>query len=195
MAADLERLLDREGLDRAAIVGHSMGGKAAMALALLRPGRVTRLGVVDVAPVDYGHRVFLDYIRAMQGLDLAALGRRAAVDEALAVTVPEPSIRAFLLQNLSVTGHGLSWHPHLAALAHEMPAITGFPDDLLERSYDGPTLVLRGGRSEYVTDLHLPRIREMFPRVTIETVPNAGHWVHAEAPQRVIQDLERFLEA
>jgi pimeloyl-ACP methyl ester carboxylesterase len=195
MAADLEALLGRERLAAAAFVGHSMGGKAAMTLALLRPERVSRLVVVDIAPVDYGGRGFLDYIAALEALDLASL-RRAEADAALAPAVPDAGVRAFLLQNLDSEGGRLLWRANLQGLARAMATITGFPSEELQgRRYEGPTLFLRGERSAYVERAHRAAIGRLFPRSRLVTVRGAGHWVHADAPAVVVEALERFLAA
>jgi esterase len=193
MAADLELLLDRLGLAEAAVVGHSMGGKAAMTLALTRPERVSRLVVVDIAPVDYGGRGFLDYIAALQALDLDALHRRAKADAALAEAVPDAGVRAFLLQNLGFEGGRPRWQPDLDSLARSMPTITGFPAELAGRRYPGPTLLIRGERTSYVTEDGVAACRALCPGARLLTVRGAGHWVHADAPAIVIGALERFL--
>jgi pimeloyl-ACP methyl ester carboxylesterase len=194
MAGDLESFIARHGLGRVHLVGHSMGGKAAMTLALLRPDLVDRLSVVDVAPVDYGQgRGFASYLRAMLAVDLARLERRAEVEQALADAAPEPAIRAFLASNVEVREGRLAWAPNLEALLASLPDLTGWPSGLDDRRFDGPTLALRGGRSDYVRDAHVPTFRTLFPRVEVETIAEAGHWVHAEKPEATIRALERFL--
>ena len=127
MASDLAALLDARGLASAAFVGHSMGGKAAMALALLHPERVARLAVIDIAPVIYDRATFETFIAAMRALPPELLARRADADLALAAAVPDAAVRAFLLQNLSPSGHPGGWQPNLAALAETMPILVGFP--------------------------------------------------------------------
>jgi esterase len=191
MAADLARLIREQAGAPAAVLGHSMGGKAAMALALGEPALVERLVVADIAPVTYGHG-FLGYIRAMQAADLAAADRRA-VEAALVVAAPEPAIRSFLMQNLERHGEGYRWRPNLAVLAERMSTILAFPDEFLGERYDGPCLFLRGERSEYVLPAHEPRIRALFPRAEIATVPGTGHWLHAEAPAAFVEIVGRFL--
>ncbi len=193
MAADLAALLDRLDLASAAVVGHSMGGKAALALALTRPERVPRLVVVDIAPVAYEGPGFRRYIEAMRSLDVAHLARRADADPLLAATVPDPAVRAFLLQGLETQGPHLRWQPNLAALLDAMTAIMGFPDELAGRRYEGPTLLIRGERSTYVTADGLAALRACCPATRVLTVRGAGHWVHADAPAIVTGALERFL--
>lgn len=195
MAADLDALLDRLGLAQAAFVGHSMGGKAAMVLALLRPERVTRLAVVDIAPVDYGGRGFIDHIRTLQRLDLASLQRRSEADAALVAAIPDAGVRAFLLQNLVAEHDHLRWLPNLDGLATATADITGFPAGLDGRAFAGPTLLIRGERSAYVDEAGLAAARRLFSRLRTVTVRDAGHWVHADAPAVVIAALERFLAA
>ncbi|MDX6752536.1 alpha/beta fold hydrolase [Geminicoccaceae bacterium 1502E] len=194
MAADLAALIEREGLGQAALIGHSMGGKVAMTLALSRPELVDRLCVVDVAPVPYDHGAeFKGYIRAMQAVDLGRLRRRAEVEEALAEAAPDRGVRAFLASNLE-NGDPLRWQPNLAGLLEAMPGILDFPDPA-GRRFEGPTLFLRGARSRYVLPEHEARIRALFPKVSISTIEEAGHWVHAEQPARTVEILKGFLQA
>ena len=194
MAEDLVALVDRLGAGEADVVGHSMGGKAAMTLALLHPNLVRRLVAVDIAPVAYGGTTFQHYLHELRGLDLAALGRRTAVDAALAQAVPEPAVRAFLLQNLAVSPDGLGWQPNLNRLEADLPGIIGFPQDLGDRRYQGPALFVRGELSDYVTDRGWNEARRLFPRAELQTVPGVGHWVQAEAPTVVMEAIEGFLD-
>lgn len=194
MAADLAALLDRLGLARASFLGHSMGGKAAMVLACTAPERVDRLVVVDVAPVDYGPRPdFEAYLRAMLAIDPARFTRRAEVEAALAEVVPDPRIRAFLASNLDTRDGRLAWLPNLGALLASLRALAGFPADLPPAPAGLPVLAIRGGRSDYVRPDHEPAFRRLFPALRLETVTEAGHWVHADAPAAVLALLEGFL--
>lgn len=190
MAEDLRDAI--APLGRSAVVGHSMGGKTAMTLALLYPGLVERLAVVDIAPVAYGGRSHGDYIRAMQQADLA-VERRAQVEEQLRAGIPDPALRAFLLQNL-VTEHGrLRWRLNLDGLREHMDEIMGWPPQTEGRRYDGPTLFLAGETSDYIRPEHHDRITALFPRADIKTIAGAGHWPHAEQPERFLEMLEDFL--
>ncbi|MEN0073724.1 MAG: alpha/beta fold hydrolase [Paracraurococcus sp.] len=192
MAADVAATLEALGAAPAAVLGHSMGGKAAMALALARPDLVRRLIVADIAPVAYppGLRA---YVAAMQAVPLHPGLTRREADAALAPAVPEAGIRAFLLQNLRLGGEGPHWRLGLAEIAGAMPVIEGFPD--LAGHYEGPVLVLRGERSGYVRPEHEARFRALFPAVEFATVPAAGHWVHAENPAGFLALVEPFLKA
>ena len=190
MAADLAALLRERAGPPAAVLGHSMGGKAAMALALTEPSLVERLIVADIAPVTYRHS-FLGYIRAMQAADLGT-GDRRAIEAALAEAAPEPAIRGFLMQNLERNGASYRWRPNLAVLAEHMADILAFPDELLTRRYEGPCLFLRGERSDYVLPDHEPRIRALFPRAEIVALPGTGHWLHAEAPGEFVDVVAGF---
>lgn len=194
MAADLERLLDTLGLDEAAVVGHSMGGKAAMTLALTRPDRVSRLMVVDMAPVAYGTRLGA-YVDAMQRLPVERIERRQDADARLAEDIPETAIRQFLLTNLETDpAGGMRWRINLDVLGREMATIAGIEELPEAVPFDGPTAFLRGGRSDYVRDSHLPVIRRYFPAATLDTVEDAGHWVHAEKPEDFVRYTRDFLE-
>jgi pimeloyl-ACP methyl ester carboxylesterase len=179
------------------LVGHSMGGKLAMVLALRRPELVARLCVVDVAPVDYGHgSEFAGYIEAMRGLDLGSLQSRGAADEALSEAVPSDTVRGFLLQNLRRDGDGWTWQPNLEVLGEELPEVTGWPGDRLEGldPYDGPVLWIAGGDSGYVKPEYAEQMDRWFPTNRRVTIKDAGHWVHAQQPEVFVEVLRRFVD-
>lgn len=192
MAGDLLAFMQREGLERAAVLGHSMGGKAAMRFALTHPERVERLVVVDVAPAasEEDHSPLID---AMQNLDLSGLQRRSDADDALAASIPESGVRMFLLQNLVADDGGFRWRIHLDAIERGLPDIRGWPDTPAGAAYAGPVLFVRGGRSSYVRDEHEAVIRKLFPDVRLVSVAQAGHWVHADQPARFVEVVRDFL--
>ncbi|RAI58534.1 alpha/beta fold hydrolase [Roseicella frigidaeris] len=190
LAEDVAETLAALGAAPAAVLGHSMGGKVAMALALTRPALVGRLVVADIAPVAYPPALRA-YVAAMQAVPLHPGLTRREADAALAPAVPEAGIRAFLLQNLRLGEGGPHWRLGLAEIAAAMPAIEGFPE--LPGRYDGPVLVLRGERSPYVRPEHEARFRALFPAAAFATVPAAGHWVHAENPEGFLALVEPFL--
>jgi pimeloyl-ACP methyl ester carboxylesterase len=186
----------------AAVVGHSMGGKIAMVLALRHPQLVERLCVVDVAPVAYPSAHSFDgYVDAMRGLDLHALASRADAENALADTVPDPVVRGFLLQNLRrhhdtrQEGPGWYWQPNLEVIGDRLGVITGWPADELAgvTPYDGPVLWVRGERSDYVGAEHAEAMAALFPRVRKVTVKGSGHWVHSEQPEAFAGVMRAFL--
>lgn len=183
--------------DPVALVGHSMGGKAAMVLALRHPELVERLCVVDISPVDYhGLTEFGDFIDAMQGLDLGALTRRSDADEALTDAVPNRTVRSFLLQNLRRDGDSWSWQPNLAVLGRDLAALGGWPADRLDgvAPYPGRVLWVAGQTSAYVKDEYAEAMDRWFPQNRRVTVKNAGHWVHSEQPEVFTEVLRRFLQ-
>ena len=191
--ADL--LADRFGDEPVTLVGHSMGGKAAMVATLRAPARVRRLCVVDIAPVDYGSRgEFEGYVEAMQSLDLASLESRADADAALTPAVADRSVRDFLLQNLRRDGEGWRWQVNLDVLGRDLDALSGWPADRLEGvpPYGGPVLWVAGADSRYVRDEHEDAMRRLFPRTRKVVVKDAGHWVHAQQPDVVVEVLRRL---
>jgi pimeloyl-ACP methyl ester carboxylesterase len=192
MAADVLALMDRLGLERADVVGHSMGGKTGMVAALTAPARVGRLAVVDIAPVpyDHDHRREID---AMRGLDLARVRARADAEAALAETLPDAGLRAFLLQNLESTADGYRWRVNLDGIDRHMDDLTDFPP--LDDVHDGPVLLLSGGRSDYVDDTGRTAMRTFFPNTRFEHWPDAGHWPHVEHPRAIAELLADFLAA
>jgi pimeloyl-ACP methyl ester carboxylesterase len=192
MAADVAAFLAGHGLEGATVLGHSMGGKTAMLLALERGDLVGRLIVVDIAPVAYGHS-HLPHIEAMRAVDLSSAARRGEVDRALQDAVPDPGLRGFLLHNLASEEGRLRWRINLAGLGDNMDALIGYPDDLEGLGYNGPTLFLAGATSDYLQTAHHAKIRTLFPAAEIDAIADAGHWVHAEQPQAFLARLRTFL--
>jgi pimeloyl-ACP methyl ester carboxylesterase len=182
--------------DPVALVGHSLGGKVAMVLALRRPELVERLCVVDVSPVAYeGAREFARYIEAMQAIDLTRLERRSDADAALEAAVPSATVRGFLLQNLRHEGDTWSWQVNLDVLGEDLAEVGGWPKQSLAglAPYDGPVLWIAGARSDYVRDDYAPAMDRWFPANRRVTIKNAGHWVHSEQPEVFVEVLRQFL--
>ncbi|WP_333669207.1 alpha/beta fold hydrolase [Elioraea tepidiphila] len=193
MAADVAALIETRAGGRAAVIGHSMGGKVAMWLALTRPTLVERLVVVDVAPVAY-RPTLQAYAEAMRALPLRPGMRRAEADAALAAAIADPGERAFLLQNVRFDADGPpAWRLNLAVIGAAVPTISAFPDPPGSARYDGPVLIVAGERSGYVRAGHHATILRLFPRAAFVVVPGAGHWVHAEAPEPFLRAVEPFL--
>ncbi len=194
MAEDVRALMDREGLAEAILVGHSMGGKVAMTLALAYPERVRRLVVLDIAPVAYAPERLAPIIDALLALKLDAIRRRGEADRQLAAAIPDPAVRGFLLTNLELAPEGARWRLDLALIRAFLPDLSGFPEELASSArYPGPALFLSGARSDYVRDAHAEAILRLFPRARLEQVPGAGHWLHWERPRQVVERLRRFL--
>lgn len=186
MAADLAEVLHVQS----DVIGHSMGGKAAMVLALQYPHLVRRLVVVDIAPVTYSHTQ-LPMIEAMQSVDLTRIRNRRDADQQLSGQVPDAATRAFLLQSLDVKAK--RWQLNLDVLAAEMHKIIGFPE--VSGTFEGRTLFLSGAASDYVTAAHRDRIKALFPNANFVKIPKAGHWVHAEQPRALEEVVRVFLTA
>ena len=191
LAADVAAFMDDAGIEVADIIGHSMGGKTAMRLALDSPERVSRLMVVDIAPAPSGSD-HLPLIDAMLAMPVNRYTRRSEADTALAATVAESSLRSFLLQNLTGGPQGLRWRINLPAIRAAMPALVSFPlgeDEI----YPGEAVFVRGALSDYVREEHAGTIARHFPGAQLQTVQDAGHWVHAEQPECFLEIARRFL--
>ncbi len=179
MAEDVAETLATLGLPPCAVLGHSMGGKVAMALALRHPATVSRLLVADIAPVRYPPHL-ASFARAMLALKLSPDLTRAEADAALSATVDDEGVRAFLLHNLRL-GVEPRWRIGLAEIASAMDEIQDWPAPDAP-PYRGPALFLAGARSDYVLPEHRPAIRALFPAARFATLKNAGHWLHADDP-------------
>src|SRR4051812_12329070 len=204
VAAELESLGDPVTL-----VGHSMGGKVAMTLALRRPELLRALVVVDIAPVEYplsGGRTddpdeeaspFVAFIAAMRALDLDSLKNRNDADEALRTAVPSRMVRSFLLQSLVREGTGddggWRWRLNLELLERDLGELRGFPAPGPDAHYDGPVLWIAGANSSYVLAEDRTHMDALFPATRLVRIKNAGHWVHSEQPEVFLETLRRFL--
>jgi len=191
MAADLLALLDRLELPTVQLLGHSMGGKVAMSVALTAPERVARLLVVDIAPRRYlGNQDRV--LEALQALDLMPLGSRGEADRQLAATLPDAGLRAFLLTNLVQRDGNYAWRINLPAIAAGMAYLEGFPE-FAGRTFSGPTRFVAGSASDYLRGDDEAVIHALFPDAEIRYVAGAGHWVHAEQPEAFLDEARPFL--
>lgn len=195
LGEDLRRFMEDNWMHEAHLLGHSMGGKSVMQCALDNPDLVDKLVVVDVAPRDYAgsHQ---EIFEALFAVDLVNLRDRKDADAFLKTRIPSYSVRQFLLKNLSRdrdTG-GFRWKMNL-------PVIYKYYSDILANvrwdgtPFDKPTLFIRGADSDYIQDEDYPTIRRMFPQARIETVADAGHWVHAQQPEVLYRLVREFLDA
>jgi pimeloyl-ACP methyl ester carboxylesterase len=192
MAEDLIGFMDQQDIAQAILIGHSMGGKTIMEAALRYPDRVSGLVIADMAPVQYeSHHDSV--FRALEAIDFTEIENRVQAERIMQLHLQEPGVIQFLLKNIDRSGDGkYSWKMNLPVLKREY-------DRILEeipggRKYIGPTLALRGGKSPYVQEHHLPYFRELFPELELETISDAGHWVHAEAPGLFYEIVLNFLQ-
>ncbi len=191
MAQDVLEFMDEHELASAHVLGHSMGGKVAMQLALDHPQKVDRLVVADIAPVPYqGDH---DQIFAgLQAVDLQGINTRNEADGQLAVHVDDEQVRQFLLTNLLRTGEGrYEWRINLEALVASYDQLRQAPAGT--STFDKDTLFVRGALSNYITDQHRDAIAERFPAARITTIEQVGHWLHAEKPQTFYRIVSDFL--
>lgn len=189
LADDLSEVIENVG-GVADVIGHSMGGKAAMTLALHHGTIVRKLVVADIAPVTYSHTQ-MPYIEAMRAVDMSLVQRRSDVELQLANLGVEKELQSFFTQSLDVPGK--RWRLNLDVLANEMPKIMGFPK--IASNWDGPTLFLSGASSDYVLPQHREPIRVLFPNARFAKIPGAGHWLHAEKPREFEAAVRTFLNA
>jgi esterase len=190
MAEDVQSFMHEQGISSAHLLGHSMGGKTAMQLALTRPELVEKLVVVDISPRAYGrqHNAIFD---ALYSLDLTAFTTRGQIDEALAQRIPSAAVRLFLMKNLKRNAdNSFAWKMNLEVIHRHYDEVNAAID--LPSQFANPALFVKSNTSGYVGEDDEPQIRTMFPRSTIVGF-DTGHWVHAEAPEEFIRLVSDFL--
>ena len=193
MADDVAGFIAGSGLERPSILGHSMGGKVAMTLALEFDVALESLVVVDIAPVSYDSG-FGHYVEALSAIDLASVTRRADADAALAGPVADPALRAFLLQNLITRNGAYVWRINLSAIGTGLAGLSEFALAVPASAFTGPALFIAGERSGYVDTRHRGAIHRFFPQAEITVLDGAGHWPHAEQPENFVALVEPFLD-
>jgi len=193
MADDVLQLIERLGLDRPTVMGHSMGGKTAMALALRHSGRVGRLIVVDIAPVPYADTL-TPFAEAMRSADVLAAASRAEVQRRLQQIVPDRGVVPFLMQNLVTRNDHFDWRLNLLGISAATPQLCAFPSALLGSRFTGPVTVIAGENSDYVAQRDGASFRPMFAQVEVEVIEDAGHWVHADQPAAFLASVRRVLQ-
>jgi len=191
MVEDLNELMDNEGLDKANLMGHSMGGKTVMNFALKYPEKVEKLIVADISPRYYAvhHQRILEGLNA---LDLEAIGSRKEADDQLAEYVPNLGERQFLLKSLGGGTDGFEWKINLPVITENINEVGKALTD--GESFSGPTLFLAGSNSSYIQQSDLDDIDAFFPNNEVEFIADAGHWLHAEQPDAVVEEIRRFLK-
>ncbi|WOG26708.1 alpha/beta fold hydrolase [Endozoicomonas sp. 8E] len=194
MAADVVEYLDDQQIEKAHLLGHSMGGKVVMEVALTHPDRVNKLAVMDIAPVQYGVRRHDDVFAGLSAVDLETVQKRADADHALRQHIVELAIRTFLLKNLYRNDEGsYCWRMNLEAIHHNYLNISAGNSG--KESFEGDVLFLRGGNSNYILAEHREEVLKRFPKAAMREIADTGHWLHAEKPELVARTLMRFLES
>ena len=190
MAHDVLALIERERLHRPFVVGHSMGGKTAMTLALSHPQDLGGVAVIDIAPESYADQ-FSSYVSAMRGLDAAGAATRREIRRALAESLGTGA--DFLMQNLRRERDRFDWRLNLLATSLCMRELCDFPASLRKGRYEGPALFIAGAESDYLQPASLPGIRALFSGAEFERIADAGHWVHADQPAALLRRLNDWL--
>jgi esterase len=189
LAADVAETLDQLGFAQTAVLGHSMGGKIAMQLALNAPERVSKLILADISPVLNQAR-HSHILQGLTAVSAANIQQRNQADAILAQYISEIGVRQFLLKSLYKADDSWQWRFNLPVLSAEYPAILQAP--VASGHYPGPTLFIKGGNSDYILPSHQSDILRLFPQATAKIIQGTGHWLHAEKPtafSKIVQDF------
>lgn len=191
MAEDLFHFMESHFMFEAFVLGHSMGGKTAMQMALMEPDMVQKLIVVDIAPKPYAPQ-HLDILKALDGVPIDQVESRGEVNESLKELVPQKGVRQFLMKNLTrKKGGGYRWKMNLEAIVAHYDKILDF-NPMLD-PFENPALFIQGGRSPYIREEDVPVIRSQFLEARIERIDHAGHWVHVDAYRELLDLTREFL--
>jgi len=193
MADDMFQFILEHSIKNVSVIGHSMGGKVAMQMALQRPEIINRLVVIDIAPVKYQHG-FNDLIDSLRDLPLEQISNRQDADEHLKATVQPESLRQFLLQNLKNSEDGFRWRINLDAIEANIDTLMDFPVNQERHLFQNPVLFLKGENSDYIKHQYEREIFKIFSRALFITVAGTGHWLHAENPGFVVREIGKFIK-
>lgn len=194
LSDDLLEFMEELGLEKTILIGHSMGGKAAMAFALEHPEMVEKLVVIDISPRKYPERnIHTQIITQMMSINLDSISSRTEAEKILELHIPDARIRMFILKNLYYKMPGkLAWRLNLEAINQSLDQL--FDGIQSDSKYYGPCLFIRGGMSDYIIDEDTELIGNLFPKAIIKTISGASHWIHADAPEELCKLLSHFLE-
>ncbi|MDP0589143.1 MAG: alpha/beta fold hydrolase [Candidatus Endonucleobacter bathymodioli] len=193
MAKDVIEYFDDHELHNVDLLGHSMGGKIAMTIALIVPERIRKLVVMDIAPVEYDHKCD-DVLDGLSSIDLGAIKKRSDADSMLALFVKDSDVRLFLLKNLyRDKNENYQWLFNLNSIQKHYCEIVKTPPT--DKVFEGDTLFLKGEDSDYILPEHEGVVLSLFPNATVKVVPGAGHWLHAQQPDLVAHSINSFLKS
>ncbi|MBP2196879.1 esterase [Pantoea cypripedii] len=185
MAQDMVETLDAQGIDRVSVVGHSMGGKIAMALSTIAPHRIEKLVMIDIAPVDYQTRRHDEIFAAIRAVSAAGVTRRSEAAEVMRTLLDEEGVIQFILKSFQDG----EWRFNVPVLWDNYTTISGWEE---VPAWPHPALFIRGGDSPYLDNQHRDALLRQFPQAHAHVISGAGHWVHAEKPEAVLRAVRRF---
>lgn len=200
MSADIYEFMQSQNIEKAVLLGHSMGGKAVMTFAGKYPGKVSALIIVDISPAKYEINSFSDskikkHKKIIEALNVNAILQaksRIEADKICEKYIDEPQTRAFILKNLKRTSSGFKWKLNVDIITKNIENILS--DITLENDISGfPTLFIKAENSDYITEKDINVINNIFPSAEIKTINNAGHWVHAEQPKQFLKTIINFI--
>ena len=192
MADDVINLCDHLDLNDCLLMGHSMGGKVTMTIALLHPEQFSALIIADIAPFDYEHS-FHDLVEAMLNMDLKNLKHRADAEAELGKVTDDINTVQFILQNLIRVEGQFAWRVNLKTINDSLTEISQFPKHLSSRTCRIPSLFLGGSESNYLRSIHNTSIYKHFPAAEITMIEGSGHWLHAEKPKEFLHEVKNFI--
>ncbi|HPE99287.1 MAG TPA: alpha/beta fold hydrolase [Bacteroidales bacterium] len=203
MQADIEELLSDLQIKSCNLIGHSMGGKLAMHLALNHSEMVDKLIVADISPIDYPIDEDNEMVQAINRMNLSSVNNREELRQMIQWATNDPMLQGLILKNISSKGlSGFSWKPDLENITKNLQEIYDFrchefqiraSESIDKASFNKETLFLKGDNSQYISENHYPKIAALFPQNKITTIENAGHWLHAEKPAEFYEVCMNFL--
>ena len=191
MASDLFHFIKVNQIQKPIVIGHSMGGKVAMQLALNHPLLLEKLIVIDIAPRAYNHGAHDDVFRAIFSVELNTISNRKQAEEAMLPYLGDFGTRQFILKNLERTTNGFAWKFNIQTLHQEYDEAIKSIESV--KHSDLPTMFIKGSQSLYIQEFDMLNIQELFPKATLIEIANAGHWVHADQPKALTNIVMKFI--
>jgi len=193
LAGDIVELIQSLGFEKVLLLGHSLGGRIAISVALHHPQLIEKLVVVDIAPRRYsGNKSITNLLEVMNRVDFTTLKTLTQIEEFLTRYLPDPKVKNQAMKNLKrKDDQGFEWKANLPAIIKDIESLmTPVLEDV---TYTKPALFIKGGRSEFITEDDMKHIFRYFPNAKVHTITTADHWVHVEEPELFLEEVNKFL--
>ncbi len=192
MLDDIMELLLEQNIDKCNVLGHSMGGKLAMYLALHYPEKIRKMVIADISPTNYSLTRYSDLFNTLQSVNIEEITKRSDIEQYLTKQLPEKRLIWFVMKNIKMVGREkYAWKSNVKTIIDNLENIFGFGKFELQKC-NQPCLFLQGANSDFILKEHKPLIKKLFPNSEIRTIDGAGHWLHVDKPETFLRLVTEF---